>query len=113
MSSKSASLLERASAVEWAAIIQPVTVETRTASDDLQDILSKYDLDVKRHKSKVHLLKLSPQVLKALVRDLAKKEENFEDTYVKTDGILKYGKNGNPTKRDLVDGLNRFMKNLK
>lgn len=112
----SSSLDEAASVkanIETNAIIQPVTVETRTASDDLQDILSKYDLDVKRHKSKVHLLKLSPQVLKQLVRDLAEKEENFEDTYVKIDGILKYGKNGIPTKRDLVDGLNRFMKNLK
>ena len=95
------------------AIAQPVTIENRTASNELQDILSKYELDLKRHKSKVYLLKLSPEVLKSLVRDLAEKDEDFEDTYVKVDGILKYGKKGNPTKRDLVDGLDRFMKNLK
>ena len=99
--------------IERNAIIQPATIETRTASEDLQDILSKYDLDVKRYKSKVHFLRLSPQVLKSLVRDLAEKDKDFEDTYVKVDGMLKYSKNGDPTKCDLVDGLNRFMKSLK
>ena len=81
----------------------------------LKALFHEFNIRSKEHKLKKHLKTIDPATIKRMVNEVEELSPGFISDYVMVDGVFKNGKTSkiHITKLDGVDGLYKFLKNIK